>query len=86
MILYDFQCESLTCAHVFEEFADWKTPTPVKCPLCGELTENRLIGAVRIDPRLGLDRDCFPTMAAKWEKTRRQRMQIENKQAASRGE
>ncbi len=86
MILYDFECSAAACAHVFEEFADWKTPTPVKCPLCGELTEKRLIGGARIDPKLGLDREGFPTMADKWEKTRRQRMQIENKQAAARGE
>jgi hypothetical protein len=83
--LYDFEC-SKEPSHVFEEFADWKTPTPVKCPLCGELTEKRLIGATRIDPKLGLDRESFPTMADKWERTRRQRMQIETREARARGE
>ena len=84
-ILYDFECPSESCANKFEEFADWSNPVPVNCPLCGEPSK-RLISAPRIDPRLGLDPTGFPTMGDKWAKVRRQRVQIENKQAASRGE
>ena len=84
-VLYDFACEGPGCLNQFEEFADWANPVPVNCPLCGN-SSKRLIGGARIDPKLGLDREGFPTMADKWERTRRQRLQIETKEAASRGE
>ncbi len=83
MILYDFECRK--CTHTFEEFDDMEARVPVNCPLCAE-PSMRLISAPMFDPRLGLDRASFPTMADKWERTRRQRLQIETKQAASRGE
>lgn len=81
-ILFDFEC--LACSKVFEEFHNTSTPETVKCE-CGGLTK-RLIGATRIDPRLGLDPEGFPTMGDKWARTREQRTRIERQRDVSHGD
>jgi putative FmdB family regulatory protein len=80
--LFDFECNA--CKAVFEELVHTDTPETAKCK-CGSSETTRLIGAPRIDPRLGLDPD-FATMSDKWAKTRYQRAKIERKQADSHGE
>lgn len=73
LILNDYECQE--CGHVFEELADRDARIP--CPVCNAPSK-RLIAAPRIDPRLGLDPEGFPTMADKWARVRRQRAKIES--------
>lgn len=68
-ILFDFSCDD--CAHVFEELIYTDNPESVNCPWCGSGSTRRLLSAPRIDPRLGLDPDGFPTMGDKWAKKHR---------------
>lgn len=73
MILFDFECP--TCALVFEELVN-KEKLTHECPECGSMAA-RIISTPRVDPRLGLSED-FPTMAAKWERSRRARHKSED--------
>lgn len=84
-ILFDFECQ--VCSQVFEEFYNTTAPdeNPAKC-VCGSTTTKRLIGATRIDPKLGLDPEGFPTMGDKWARIRNQRTRIERQQASAHGE
>jgi putative FmdB family regulatory protein len=75
-VLFDYACE---CGHVFEELVDRDSPSPVKCPLCGQFETKRQIGSFTIDPRMGLDAASFPSMGAKWEKLRVQRRRAESR-------
>lgn len=72
--MWDFQCRK--CNEVFEEYAD-PEQDEVPCPVCGTANPIRLIGATRMDPRLGVDAASFPTLGDKWARIRRQRAQIE---------
>ncbi len=76
-IIFDHQCRS--CSTVFEEFVYTEATSGPDCPDCGATDAERLIGAPRLDPRMGLDPTSFPTMGDKWAKVRRQRQQIERK-------
>ena len=77
LILFDFECRS--CGGQFEELADRNHPDSVKCPLCASSDVQRLIYGARIDPRLGVNADAFPSLGAAWERKRRERMAIEKK-------
>lgn len=80
LLLDDFECPT---GHVFEELADRRDANPV-CPTCNATT-TRLIGAPRMDPRLGVHADAFSTMGDKWARIRRQRKQIELKKVRDHG-
>lgn len=43
MPTYDYKCEN--CGHTFETFQSMKDETLKNCPVCGEETLKRLIGA-----------------------------------------
>lgn len=77
MILFDHECAH--CGAVFEEFCKPDTaPLRVECPECHKIDfATRLIGAPRLDPKLGLDAGGFPTMGAKWERRRKSHQRIE---------
>lgn len=81
MILFDFECGK--CRLVFEELVPHNV-RDVVCP-CGYLAK-RLVSAPRIDPRLGVNADSFPTMGDKWARVREQRAKIESKRAREHGE
>lgn len=81
-ILFDHECPS---GHVFEEFVSTGSPDPVKCPECSQIA-TRLITGTRLDPRLGVDASAYPTLAAKWDRVRRQKQQIEAKRARDHGD
>jgi putative FmdB family regulatory protein len=74
--LYDFLCKG--CGETFEDLIDPVDGEKPVCGYCGSTDATRLISAARIDPRLGLDPDAFPTMGDKWARIRRQRAKIEN--------
>ena len=75
MILFDWECAG--CGATFEEFEhDGKKPL---CPVCFTDSATKLIGAPRIDPRLGLDASGFPSMGAKWAKRRAQHQRTEER-------
>ncbi len=78
--LYDFRCTE--CGHKFEHLVKPDIHvTP--CHDCGA-TANRLISAPRMDPRLGIDPD-FPGAYMKWEKTQRNKRQVEKQYHADHG-
>ena len=77
LILFDFECRA--CHGQFEELVDRDHPDQAKCPLCASSKTKRLITGTRIDPRLGLNAEAFPTVGAAWERKRRERMAIEKK-------
>jgi len=75
LIFFDFRCTR--CEHKFDKLV--KSDVYVlPCPKCSKPSK-RLISAPTIDPRMGLDIEGNPTMAAKWERTRKQRAKIEKK-------
>lgn len=82
MLLFDFQCTR--CADTFEELVQ-KDVKNLECPRCGYVA-NRLISAPRMDPRLGVDPDHFPTMGDRWAKVREQRQKIESKRHLEHGD
>lgn len=82
MILYDFECRS--CGAVFEELTP-RNVHDVECPECGGRAF-RLVSAPRIDPKLGVNADAFPTMGDRWARVREQRAKIESKRAKEHGE
>lgn len=72
LILFDFECNS--CG-VFEELvysAEHSTP----CPKCGA-PASRMISPVRLDYRMGIYSNSFPTMADKWERIQRSKAQTD---------
>lgn len=73
-IIFDFRCT--TCDHRFEQMVK-PDVHDFPCEKCGSQSK-RLISAPRIDPRLGINPD-FPGAYGKWEKTQRQKRQIEKK-------
>lgn len=79
-ILSDFECSN--CTHVFEDF----TGPEIWCPECGSKAVTRLITGTRLDPRLGVNPDSFPTMGDKWARVRKQKQQIDAKRARDHGE
>ena len=79
-VLFDHQCRQ--CGFVFEEFADSEDQYGPDCPECKATDAKRLIGAPRLDPKLGLDPTGFPPLGDKWARIRRQRQQIERKRNA----
>lgn len=83
-LFFDFRCQSEVCKH---KFTDMVKPDVFQaaCPECGGESK-RLISAPRLDPRLGLDPESFPTMGDKWAKKHRQRRRIEDERAAKHGE
>lgn len=87
-ILFDFEC--LRCASTFEEFNESSAEVPYIPPTCPGCESNadvhKLIGAVTIDPKMGLDPDYFPTMGDKWAKMREARYKHEFKQARDHGD
>lgn len=83
MILFDFLCRA--CGAEFEELVARDNPDSAKCPKCTSSKTTRLVTGTRIDPRLGVDGSSFPTMADKWTRTRRERLQIEQKREAAHG-
>ena len=84
MILYSYRCEP--CMNDFDEFAPLdKYDRAAPCPMCGGFAPRRRTFPT-IDPRLGLDRDAFPTMASKWEKKQRQRGIIEKNREIEHGQ
>lgn len=72
-ILFDFECQS--CQHVFDDMVKPDVHS-APCPRCAG-DSKRLISAPRLDPRMGLDLAGNPTMAAKWEKIRKDRAKRE---------
>ncbi len=84
MILYSYHCAQ--CKHDFDAFAPLaKYDRAAPCPLCGGFAPRRRV-CPTIDPKLGLDRDSFPSMALKWEKKQRQRGIIEKKREIEHGQ
>lgn len=76
MILFDWQCPN--CGAEFEEF-EQEGAKPV-CPVCHTTdSATKLIGATRLDPKLGLDASGFPSMGAKWVRRRQQHQRIEER-------
>lgn len=75
---YDYECKDARCGTTFEELVRYEDADKQRCPVCNGPTR-RLIGAPRIDPKLGLDAASWPTMGDKWARIRRQRKQIESK-------
>jgi putative FmdB family regulatory protein len=75
LILFDFRCTH--CQHKFEVMVkpDIKSRPCPKCSSEGK----RLISAPRLDPKMGLDPDGFPTAGDKWANMREQRARIEKK-------
>lgn len=84
LMMFDYLCT--LCGDEFEELVDREHPDPVKCPTCGSSSTQRLITGTRIDPRLGIHADSFPTMGDKWVRKQRQRKAIEMKRRLSHGE
>src|SRR5262245_3218398 len=82
LILFDHECP--TCGHTFEDFINSAQPEPVNCPEC-QTPAQKLISGTRMDPKLGVDADRFPTMGDKWAKIRVQRQKIEAKKARDHG-
>lgn len=76
LILFDYKCRD--CDDVFEELVNRDNPGKVKCPNCKTSNTDRQLCAPRLDPKLGLDAEGFPTMGDKWARIRRQRAKIEN--------
>lgn len=74
-ILFDFECFS--CSKVFEELIRTDNHDPVACTWCGSTSTKRMISAPRIDPRLGLDPDGFPTMGDKWARKHKLKPNVE---------
>jgi putative FmdB family regulatory protein len=73
LILYDFECPQ--CGAITEDMVKSDVrQTP--CPECGSAA-NRLISTPRFDPRMGLDPEGNPTMAARWAKVRKDRAKLE---------
>lgn len=72
-ILFDFECPQ--CSRVFDDMVKPDVHS-APCPDCG-VAAKRLISTPRLDPRMGLDREGNPTMAAKWEKIRKDRAKRE---------
>lgn len=72
-LVYDFRCNE--CEHAFDDFVRPDSYTTV-CPECGAQAR-RLITGTRLDPKLGVDAEAFPTLAAKWARIRKQRAKIE---------
>lgn len=68
-ILFDYECAD--CSTVFEELVYLDSPDSVNCPRCDGSSTKRLISAPRIDPKLGVDAESFPTMGDKWARKHR---------------
>lgn len=81
LILYDFRCTS--CTSVFDDMVKSDVFEAI-CPECGE-TGTRLVSRPRLDPRLGVDADGFPTMGDKWARTRVQRKKVEERREREHG-
>lgn len=84
LMMFDFLCT--LCGEEFEDLIEREHPDPVKCPLCGSSQTQRLITGTRIDPKLGVDPDSFPTMGDKWARKQRQRKAIEMKRRHANGD
>jgi putative FmdB family regulatory protein len=82
-ILFDFECPH--CGYGFEEFVNTNSPETVNCPECATPATKQITGG-RIDPRLGVDANAFPTMGDKWARVREQRQKIEAKRYRDHGE
>lgn len=72
-ILFDYTCG---CGTTFEELVERDSRDSVTCPSCGSLAKRQL-SCPRLDTRLGVDPDSFPTLGDKWERNRKQHQQIE---------
>lgn len=83
LMMFDYQCD--VCFNEFEELVDRDNPGTVKCPVCDSSKTRRLVTGTRIDPRLGVDPDSFPTMGDKWARKQRQRKATEMKRRESHG-
>ncbi len=84
MILYSYYC--LPCLNVFDDWAKLADyDKPAECPLCGNFAPRKRTFPT-IDPKLGLDRDSFPSMALKWERIRKQRAVIEKNREIEHGQ
>ena len=84
LLLNDYEC---SCGKIFEELADPSAPEKVKCPGCCQFgTATRLLCAPRIDPRLGVDAESFPSMGDKWVRRRQQHQKIEERRYREHGE
>ena len=72
--LYDFRCTE--CNAKFEALVK----PDIYVTSCHDCAGNakRLISSPRMDPRLGVDPD-FPGAYGKWEKTQRQKRQVEKR-------
>jgi putative FmdB family regulatory protein len=81
-ILFDYECPE--CGHGFEEFVNTSSPETVNCPECSAPSTKQITGT-RIDPRLGVHADAYPTMGDKWARIRVQRQKIEAKRARDHG-
>lgn len=66
MILYEWRCNDAKCNTKFDAMAPMSQKVAT-CPVCGGQAR-RLISSPRIDPKLGVDPDGFPTMGDKWAK------------------
>lgn len=82
-LLFSYECR--TCSQEFEELVDRDNPGTVNCLKCGSTNTHRLVTGGRIDPKLGVDAESWPTMGDRWARIRRQRKQIEDKQARDNG-
>lgn len=81
LILFDFRCQQ--CSSVFDDLVKpdvFEAP----CPECGG-NGTRLVSKPRIDPRMGLDPDGFPTMGDKWAQVRAQRKKVEERREREHG-
>jgi putative FmdB family regulatory protein len=82
LVLFDHRCRE--CNTVFEDLVLRDGPKTANCPECKGLADRQL-GAVRLDPRMGLD-PAFPTMADKWADRRLQHQRIEERRNREHGD
>lgn len=82
MQLFDFRCH--TCDHVFEDWDTSDRSAKPACPSCGSSDTHRLIATPRMDLARSVangeaSSDGMTTAIDKWDRARRQKMKIEQR-------
>ena len=81
--MFDFECPN---GHEFEDLVDISPDGLItaSCPTCHQ-SGKKLMSATRLDTRLGVNADAFPTLGDKWARIRHQRAAIDAKKVRDHG-